>query len=651
MSAALESPAGAVGLSSADRALVLAIARTAIPDGRILDGADEETLENALALVTRAGRVTPHGWVAIARGLDLFARARFGAGFADLPLGKRLDALAVWRDAPLMRHLVRALLAPLKIAHFADARSYRALGCRHAVEVPRFEEPTRWKQQISDGAALEEDLELECDAVVIGTGAGGGPIAKGLAERGFAVLILEEGGHFDRKDFNGRPLAMLDRLYRRSGLTVTVGNAVIPVPVGKTVGGTTTINAGTCLRAPDAVLDAWRAELGVDIDARSLAPYYEEVEEILGVAPSSPAALGKPAVVIARGADALGWSHGPLPRNAPGCDGQGLCVFGCPTEAKRSTNVSYIPAALKAGAQLVTGVKVERIVVEGDAARGVVGTVRRPDGSRKLVRVRARAVVVSCGALYTPVLLASSGLGRGSGELGKNLSIHPASSAFALFDEAIEGDRAVPQGYAVHQFAADGILFEGASAPPELVALSLQSFGPGFVERMEQYRSLLGFGFMIKDRSRGQVRVGRQGEPIVTYRMSEADRASLQRGMGLLCRLMFAAGAREVFPAVAGFERLRDPKEVTALERASLPPRAFDLTAYHPLGTARMGVDPGRSVVGSTHEVHDVLNLYVADGASVPTSLGVNPQLTIMALATRAAEHVARRLERLTRVA
>ena len=173
---------------------------------------------------------------------------------------------------------------------------------------------------------------------------------RGSPNRGHAVLIVEEGAHYTRADFNGRATDMMQKMYRQGGLTVSVGNTVIPIPIGKGVGGTTLINAGTCLRVPDRVLDHWRDDFGLtDFTPEMLGAYYEEVERFLEVAPSSKEALGAAGVLIAKGCDALGYSHHPLPRNAPGCDGQGLCCFGCPTDAKRSTNISYIPAALQKG--------------------------------------------------------------------------------------------------------------------------------------------------------------------------------------------------------------------------------------------------------------------------------------------------------------
>jgi choline dehydrogenase-like flavoprotein len=152
---------------------------------------------------------------------------------------------------------------------------------------------------------------------------------------------------------------------------------------------------------------------------------------------------------------------------------------------------------------------------------------------------------------------------------------------------------------------------------------------------------------MVKDTSRGRVRPGPRGEPLITYQLNVADVAKVRRGLQILARVLFAAGAREVHTSALGFERLQRPEQIDALARANLAARHFDLSAWHPLGTARMGKDPRRSVIDPTHETHDVHNLFITDGSSVPGSLGVNPQLTIMAMATRAAEFISQRLERL----
>lgn len=636
------------GLSAGERAQLELLARTALTPGQLLPGADATTVTLAEALVGSLPPGWRDGYRRLLLALDAQALLQFRRAFATLPLGKRLEVLGALERGEASRLALRGLLTPLKLAYFDDPRVYEALGCRYAVSPPVLRERPRWRDQVMDAAQLPPGEVVECEVVVVGTGAGGAPLAARLAERGHAVLLVEEGQLFTRADFTGRPVEMLRTLYRQGGATIAFGNTAIPIPIGRGVGGTTLVNSGTCFRPPASVLERWRADGLTGFTEGALEPYFAEVEAELGVGPSSPEALGAAARIIARGCDALGYSHHPLARNAPGCDGQGLCCFGCPTDAKRSTNVSWVPRALDRGAQLVTGLRVERVLVEGDTAVGVEGVVASTDGvGTRRVTVRARVVVLAAGSLLTPVLLEQSGLCGGSGQLGRNLSIHPASAGLGVFDESVQPTRAVPQGYAVDEFKHDGLYFEGGQTPVDLTAATLTGFGPSFMALMEQFDRTLTFGFMVKDTSRGRVRPGPGGAPRITYSVGEADRARLQRGFGLLARIFFAAGAREVHLPILGHERLQGLADVERLEAAKVPARHMDLTAYHPLGTARLGADPLTSVVGPEHEAHEVLNLFVSDGSAVPSSLGVNPQVTLMALALRAADAVHRRLERL----
>ena len=180
--------------------------------------------------------------------------------------------------------------------------------------------------------------------------------------------------------------------------------------------------------------------------------------------------------------------------------------------------------------------------------------------------------------------------------------------------------------------------------PLEITAVTIPFLGPRFTEVMDDFDRLAMFGAMIEDTSRGRVRPGVGGWPLITYMVNDRDVARLKRAVEILARVYFAGGARRVLPLVNGFDELTRPSDVERLAAARLTARDFDLTAFHPLGTARMGFDRRSSVVGADHQSHDLPGLYLIDGSAVPSSLGVNPQLTIMALATRAAALLADRL-------
>jgi choline dehydrogenase-like flavoprotein len=629
-------------LTPGERRTLVAIAETALPPGALLPGASAATVERVERFLGEAGPGVTAGYRALIGAVEAAARARTLRGFAGLDeLGRSRTLEWMRQGGYLRRSSLRALLAPLKIAHFDDPAIYRSVGCVWKNEGQRAETPRHVSERTLRAAELPAGEALECDVVVIGTGAGGAVVACELAEAGLAVIMLEEGEYHTRADFTTRALDMQRKMYRDQGATFSVGNTWIPIPIGRAVGGTTTINSGTCYRVPERVLRKWRDEHGLaDFTMERLAPHYERVESVLRVERAKPELCGGVAKVIARGCEALGYRHhGPLPRNAPDCDGQGVCCFGCPTDAKRSTNVSYVPMALRAGAQVLTGAKALRVLTEHGRAVGV--EARATGGERARFTVRARAVVVSCGTLMTPVLLHASGLG--GPELGKNLSIHPAAGVWAWFDEDQQPFNSIPQGYGIEEFHEEGILFEGGTPPLEIAGASMLQFGPRFVELMESIQRACLMGFLIEDTSRGRVIV-RGGRPIITYVLNDADVAKLKRGIEIVSRIFFAAGARTVVPGVHGFDELKNEADLGRLRRTRLSARDFDITAYHPLGTARMGLDPRSSVIGPDHAVHGTTGVYVVDGSAMPSSLAVNPQLTIMAMATRAAGLVAERL-------
>lgn len=218
---------------------------------------------------------------------------------------------------------------------------------------------------------LTGNIRREADVAIIGSGAGGGPIAKELAEAGYSVVVLEEGGYFTREDFDFRPGQAFMRLYRDAGQTATVGLPVIIVPQGKTVGGTTTVNSGTCLRVPRHVLKRWHLECGLrDLEEDELNLLYAALEEYLFVKRADPEVVGENNLLFLRTAEKLGYSGGFLPRNAKDCEGYGVCAYGCPSGAKQSVDVSFIPDAVRAGADVYTRCRVERIVVRGEGDRG-----------------------------------------------------------------------------------------------------------------------------------------------------------------------------------------------------------------------------------------------------------------------------------------
>ncbi len=491
------------------------------------------------------------------------------------------------------------------------------------------------EERVEDGRHIAGERVVRVDVCVIGTGAGGAPVAKELAEGGMKVAMLEEGARFTADDLTARPREMTALLYRDAGQITTVGNVPILLPLGQTVGGTTLVNSGTCFRTPAPVLELWRERFGLEaLTPDELDPFFRRVERELNVAQVPPELAGNNALVAKRGADALGWSGDFIYRNAKGCVGSGVCAFGCPAGAKQHTGVTYVPKAWEAGATTWSGVRARKIVVEGGRARGVEAST----AGGGTLRVECDAVIVACGAVHTPLLLRRNGLGGASGQLGENLAIHPATAVRALFDEEIDMARGVPQSFYIDEFADEGIMFEGAAGPPDYLASSFPFVRERHRDLMLRFLNLAQFGVMVSDLSRGSVRE-RGGRTEIRYHLCDADVETFRRGLSLLTDLFWEAGARRVYLPVDGASELADPSE-RPLDGRTLRAADLSLMAFHPLGTARADADPARGVVDANLRLHGVEGLHVCDASAVPSSLGVNPQITIMALATRLAFHL-----------
>jgi len=488
------------------------------------------------------------------------------------------------------------------------------------------------------------DEDVSCDVVVVGSGAGGAVAARELVQAGLRVVIVEEGGLITREQVRDRlPVERLFDAYRDQGLTATFGSPVISLPMGRAVGGTTVVNSGTCFRTPDWVLQEW-AQRVPGLAPDEMAPWFEQIEELVGVAPVPDEILGPNGHVFRRGADALGYRNAAIQRNARGCHGHGQCAFVCPIDAKQAMHVAVLPGVVARGAQLFANCRVQRIALENGRATGVVASVHDPHTGRRRgeLRVHARAVVLAAGAIFTPVLLQRQKLGNASGQVGRNLAIHPAVGTTARFDEELRAWKGVMQNHHVDELMRDGILLEATFPPPGLgySAGSLPGAGREQKELFAEYPHMAAAGSVISDDGVGRVRpLG--GGALIRYDLTETDTRKIIRGIALAARIFFAAGANRVYPMLPGLQSIDSPDQVRAIESGRWKPGELKVSAYHPMGTCRMGADPRTSVVDGHGAAHDVPGLWVLDASVVPSSTVVNPQITVMALAARGGRRLA----------
>ncbi|HEY8041610.1 MAG TPA: GMC family oxidoreductase N-terminal domain-containing protein, partial [Polyangiaceae bacterium] len=298
----------------------LALAEAILPGSAIIPAADEATFEATLETLREVHPQAVRMFGAALRAIDASAVAFTGRPFHALGAQKQAELIARWQVDPVLRTPFGLVSLLYKFHHLDRRDIYARLGGK--LNVVRDIEQPRWLQQIHRADDWREQ-DVECDVVVVGTGAGGGVVGRELADRGYAVVFVEEGEHYRRDQFDGRAVSAHTRFYR---LAFTLGNAPMPIFIGRLVGGSTAVNGGTCFRTPPEVLEKWCEAIGSDdLSPQAMEPWFQRVEQILEVGPSPHETIGPIADFMARGCDALGWHHFPVNRNAPGCDGKGFC--------------------------------------------------------------------------------------------------------------------------------------------------------------------------------------------------------------------------------------------------------------------------------------------------------------------------------------
>lgn len=496
-------------------------------------------------------------------------------------------------------------------------------------------------------------LTMSADVVIVGSGAGGAVVASVLADAGLSVVILEEGDWVRPAEYGGlTPSQMLRRTWREAGMSAALGlgnTPFISVLQGKCVGGSSVLTGGVCFRIPDEVLHEWSHDLGLHtMTPEGVDAHFRVVEDVVHVETVPEGMRSRSTELYARGAAKMGVPLKSMRRNTSGCRGVSRCNFGCPHGAKLSVDVSFLPRASAKGALIVSDALVERVDVTSGVARGVRGRLFREDGTPGApFEVRAKVVVVACGSLHTPLLLQASGID--SPHVGRHMTLHPGFRVGAIFDEDVEGwDGALQSVYSDH-YASDGITLVSVFPPPSVLAAAFPGVGAHHRRHVHKMRNLAVFGGMIHDEGGGRVRRWLGREPLVTYRMAERDAPRLLKGIEIVARMGFAAGAREVAMPVFGMDTLKSEDELD--DWVARPPamKRIECTAYHPLGSAKMSIDPRAGVVRESGEAWQVDNLYVADGSVLPTSIGVNSQLPIMGVAHKIATGIAERWPRLAR--
>lgn len=501
-------------------------------------------------------------------------------------------------------------------------------------------------------AQLTADVERSCDVCVIGSGAGGAVTAAGLAQQGLSVIVVEEGSHFTRKDFDGDEVKAYTQLYQGRGAWTTT-DLSMTILQGRTVGGGTTVNWTTCYRTPARILDHWRSVHGIEgYDAASLAPHFDAVERRLSITAWPEALINQNNRALLTGARDLGWEAHLLRRNVAGCVNSGFCGLGCPIDAKQAMGVTYVRDAIEAGAEVFSNTRVVRIEVAGDRAVAVHGQVLDPGDDRATgvaVTVRPKVVVLSAGAIGSPCVLLRSEIE--GGPVGRRTWMHPVIAVSGYFEQRIDGFYGAPQSVASHEFIEReagqmGWFMEVPPMQPMLIATGTGLFGGDLYEVMgalPHINSVLGITVdgLLPHETGATVTLRKDGRPAIDYAWTDEHLEAFASASVAITRVSLAAGATEVASAHNQPIRVRTEADLGRLQAAEYGPLKHRIFTAHQMGGCTMGPDPATSVVDPSLRHHRVPNLFVVDGSVLPTALGVNPSETIYGIAHRAVADVA----------
>ena len=501
---------------------------------------------------------------------------------------------------------------------------------------------------------ITEDITLEADAVVVGSGAGGGVVAGELAMAGKSVIVLEKGGYNNEANFTLQEAQATPELYLKRG-TLTTKDLGVIVLAGSTLGGGTIVNWMTSFRTPREILEEWAKSSGLsDLTEMALQASFEAVEQRISI--STVTSHNRQNQLLVDGCSALDYQANVLRNNAIGCEQRcGSCGFGCRYGCKQSTMKTYLQDAYDHGARIIVRCSAEKVLIENGKAVGVKATATNTETGKKYsVTVRAKAVIVAAGAVHSPAVLLRSGVANP--HIGRHLHLHPTTTVAGIYPGKVYSWQGVMQSAYSNEFAYldgnYGYKLEVPPAHPGLIGMATPWYSPlEYREQMLQTANVATFIILTRDKGEGTVTIDQDGEPVLDYVVSVFDRKHLMHGLRQAARVHFAAGASSIITLHNKRTRLDRPEGGTVseqqfreydrqLERHGMGPNRVMMFTAHQMGTCRMGADPKNAVVDGNHEVYGIKGLFICDGSVFPEASGVNPMLSIMGLAHRASQYI-----------
>jgi len=506
---------------------------------------------------------------------------------------------------------------------------------------------------------LTSDVVETADVCVIGSGAGGAVITRELAAGGKSVVLLERGGYYEGRDMNQRDTDMLPLLWKNAGLNFD-DNLSIAIAQGECLGGSTIINDAVCFDTPDRVRSEWKA-LGMNFTDEEWSEHTAHVNQTLHVSPVTEAELNRNNRMLREGARKIGLrEHAANSRNCVNCRQCGFCHCGCHYDTKQNVLVTFLHEALgdpRSEVRIYCNCEAETLRVANGRVVGVEGEFRGVDGKERFrIRVNARTVVVAAGAIASSFLLLKNRIA--SKTAGRGVCLHPAVLVVGQFPYEVKPNQGIPMAYTVHDFGVirtqeltrqeygikEGeFLIEGISLPMLQFAMGMPGSPDQHHAFLQKFNNLAIAGIFARDGNLGRVSISPTKRLSFNYALGPTEIQTLASACAITGKMWFALGAERVasrHPAVPFLDR---PADIEKLTQAILTdPKRMKLASAHPQSGNRIGTDPSSSTVDPDCRVHGLSNLFVCDASVFPTAVGVNPQVSVMVVASMAAARMLR---------
>ena len=478
---------------------------------------------------------------------------------------------------------------------------------------------------------------IDCEVLIVGSGAGGSTVGETLINEGYDVLMIEDGPDTSLGESIQTSIQSFKTQWRSGGLNAAIGSPIISYAEGNCVGGGTEINSAIMQKPPENLIDEWQDKYQIqNFTYAEVSKYIEKVFDRLNASYTSPP-LGDPSEILKSAGKKLNWKYEELMRAQKGNISKNPFLASSEKNAKQSMSVSLIHESKKKGLKVLPNCKLKRIVSKKKQVVSIDAILNK-DSSKQLIKINPKFLFLSAGAIFTPIILRSNKL---SSYAGDALQMHPTIKILARFEKEINSHKSHVPLYAITEFMPN-IRIGGSNFTPGIFAMSLAEDWARRSEMIKDFKHYALYYAMVRGTGNGTVRsTPYLNEPIVKYQLSDQNWNDIFDGLNYLTQSMFAVGAQQVIPSINSHKGWRSRSHaIKEIQNQKIRRSDCFLSTVHLFSSCPIGENRRINCVGNSYgKLNNYENVYIADASIIPGSLGVNPQATVMGLSYRVADY------------